>query len=243
MGDRVSFRLDPATTTASKARRSPTESVATASGFVGSDGFASTQVGVSDIDASDGFQTECVFFVWPQQRTNVADTLKRTMEKEGLSAAELALQPRFQKLLEERKQEKLANGRSRTEAQGKPVVFGGLVQLQHSVSLKYLSVTRKVSEQNKEGRSVLLDRDAGEAAWFVLEPHLKVHAEGLPIHTGDPIVLRNVLTDRKLHVEAGKIAKSDRFEGARDVTAAQPPRGRLVVHATWPPRDHRATAA
>jgi hypothetical protein len=70
------------------------------------------------------------------------------------------------------------------------------VHLQHSLSQKYLSVTRQSAEHNKEARRVVLDADAGELGWFVLEPHLKLHTEGMPIRTGDPLVLRHVLSDR-----------------------------------------------
>ena len=82
------------------------------------------------------------------------------------------------------------------QASGREVRYGMVVQLQHNTSQKYLSVAKQASEVNKEGRRVILDREAGEDAWFRIMPRLRVHSEGERVHEGDPMVLEHVNTGR-----------------------------------------------
>ncbi|KAL1529829.1 hypothetical protein AB1Y20_000761 [Prymnesium parvum] len=87
---------------------------------------------------------------------------------------------------------------------GRELRYGMVIQLQHETSQKYLCVTKQASEVNKEGRRVILDREAGEDAWFRLMPKLRVHSEGVRVHEGDPVLLEHVNTNLCLRVEAGK---------------------------------------
>ena len=82
---------------------------------------------------------------------------------------------------------------------GRDLRFGMVIQLLHHVSSKHLSTSRQPSLAGV-GNKVVLDELAGESGCFRVRPRLRVHNEGDKVHTGDPVVLEEVVTGQRLHV-------------------------------------------
>ena len=192
-------------------------------GYVGANGFANVQVGTSVLDATSAVLSyltsrDSVFLIRPQHDYSVVKKLRQEAEKMGLTMNEVKNDPRFRRRMEQRAREVAMNKQAFQQSTGREVRYGMVVQLQHDTSQKYLRVAKQASEVNKEGRRVVLDRDAGEEAWFRIMPRLRVHSEGERVHVGDPILLEHVNTALGVRVEGDKnsLPLSD---GRREVLA------------------------
>ena len=182
-----------------------------ASGYLASQGFSNVAVGMSL--ARDSVPRECVFQVRQQHNYTVAKQMRAALEREGLTMAEAQGDSRFRKLVDDRARERALNFDEFQQQRGREVRYGMIVQLQHVSSQKYISVSRQSAQLNKDGRRVLLDRDAGEGAWFRISPRLRVHSDGEKVHAMDPVVLYHVNTGLPLHVESGQLP-----DGKREVS-------------------------
>lgn len=181
-------------------------------GYVGANGFANVQVGTSSLDESSAVLSyltsrDSVFLVRPQHDYSIVKKLKEEAEKRGLTMEESKIHTDFRFRWQQREREIAMNKQMFEQVQGRELRYGMVVQLQHETSQKYLSVSKQASEVNKEGRRVILDREAGEDAWFRIMPRLRVHSEGVRVHVGDPIILEHVNTALSLRVEGGKDAQ------------------------------------
>lgn len=181
-------------------------------GYVGANGFANVQVGASPLDESSAVLSyltsrDSVFLVRPQHDYSIVKKMRQEAEKKGLSMAEAKNHPDFRRRLEQREREISMNRQTFQQVIGRELRYGMVIQLQHETSQKYLCVSKQASEVNKEGRRVILDREAGEDAWFRIMPRLRVHSEGVRVHVGDPILLEHVNTLLCLRVEGGKDAQ------------------------------------
>lgn len=58
------------------------------------------------------------------------------------------------------------------------VRYGMVVQLRHTSSNKFITVTRQDAQCNPDAREVLVDAEGGESAWLRIMPRLRVHSEG-----------------------------------------------------------------
>ena len=96
------------------------------------------------------------------QNYTAATQMRALVEKEGLTIDELKDDERFRKLQEAREREKQRNAQEFQQTRGREVRYGHVVQLQHIISFKYISVQRQSAELNKDAKKVALDRDAGE---------------------------------------------------------------------------------
>ena len=132
-------------------------------GCIGAQGFSNLLLGVEDGPAlPPSFTHQCIFLVRQQQNYSAAKQLRAVVETEGLTMQEVQSDPRFRKLRESREREKVQNTHEFEQTIGREVRYGNVVQLQHALSYKYVSVLRQSAELNKEARRVALDRDAGE---------------------------------------------------------------------------------
>ena len=192
-------------------------------GYVNSDGFADEQCGVSHVTAQRQFPRRCVFVVRQQQSYSVAGMLTAMIEKQGITLDEARVDARNARLFREREQEKQRNLTEFEAARGRPVRYGMVVQLQHDTSFKYMRVSRQAAlAGSTHGSRVVLDRDAGEWGWFVIQPRLRMHTEGERVHAGDPVVLLHVKSALRLVVDGTQLR-----EGSADVSAE--PRYELVA--------------
>ena len=80
---------------------------------------------------------------------------------------------------------------------GRDLRFGMVIQLLHYTSRKHLSTSRQQSN-GLFGNRVLLDDHAGDMGCFRIKPKLKVHNEGEKVHSGDPVILEDMLTGQQL---------------------------------------------
>jgi hypothetical protein len=191
-----------------------------ANGLVGCCGFASGQLGVQPRDdAESAIVSDSVFTLRQQQNYSVTRQMRAFLDREGMSEQEARTDGRYIRLLQERKREKEANLVEFQHSIGREVRYGNIVQLQHAASQKYVSVTRHSAQLDRDGRRVLLDRDAGELAWFKVMASLRVHSEGMPVHFGDPMTLEHVQTGLKLHVDTRPRVRLD--DGRHEVAGTQ----------------------
>ena len=181
-------------------------------GYLTADGFSTTQLGT----APSAYSTfaGAVFLLRPQHDYTIAKSLAVELDKAGLTQTEARAKPQFRRRYEEREREIALNAASFQRSLGREARYGMVVQLQHSTSSKYLSVAKQSSEVNKEGRRVVLDRNAGEDAWFRLMPRLRhVHSEGERVHIGDPVLLEHVHTGLGINiVHDGQLLADGRHE-------------------------------
>ena len=183
-------------------------------GFLGSQGLPNINVYVELSTKNDvhtqvqrATMAEACFLVRQQHSYTVARRLQNKLDKSGLSLAEVTVRAEFRTVLREREREKAQNLEEFRTAKGREVRYGMVIQLQHNLTQRYVKVAREASG-DKEGRKVVVDREAGEGAWFRVHPRLRVHTEGERVRTGDPVVLESLETGLRLHVDGGAIAGS-----------------------------------
>ena len=132
------------------------------------------------------------------------------LEKQGIGIEEARANPVNRRLFRDREEEKARNLSEFKTAEGRALRYGMVLQLQHDTSFKYIRVSRLAPLGNRKGGfRVVLDRDAGETAWFRVIPRLKMHAEGEKVHAGDPVVLINEVTGMRLFVDSFQISEAD----------------------------------
>ncbi|KAL1510122.1 hypothetical protein AB1Y20_006454 [Prymnesium parvum] len=126
---------------------------------------------------SRSIMAQSVFLVRQQHSYSVARQLQNKLDKSGLSLAEASDRAQFRNILREREREKVQNLEEFRNARGREVRYGMIIQFQHNLTQRYIKVSRLPSS-DKEGRKVVVDREAAEGSWFRVHPRLRVHTEG-----------------------------------------------------------------
>jgi hypothetical protein len=174
--------------------------------YVSSEGMLDTDVSANVARSGERFdQFQSAFLLRPQQNYVAENRLRAELDAKGVSRALAQTLPEFRGLFEARESEKSINLGEFEHKMGTVVHYGMVVQLQHVLSEKYLQVTRQRGE-TRTGRRVTVSRDAGEMAWFVVQPSLRVHKEGEPVHLGDRVILESVSSGMALCVGEGGVS-------------------------------------
>jgi hypothetical protein len=191
-------------------------------GFVFSSGFLDQRVSV---EASDGIAAnhprEAFFVIDVQQNYMVEREARAALERKGMTHEE-AMSARgradkdISRLVQEMAREKKTNQQEISAAVGRDVRYGMVIQLRHVISDKYLSVSRKSPEQNRDGKRIEVQKYAGEFAYFRILPRLRVHVEGERVHVGDPVVLEHC--ESSLRLTFGLPRTTSKVGGATVVT-------------------------
>lgn len=162
--------------------------------YVSSEGVLDTNVFANVPQAGDRVNChQSAFVIRLQQNYAAENKLRRKIEERGMTRvqAQQAFDPEMRQLFDARENEKRINAAEFDFKKGLEVRYGMIVQLQHKISEKYMMVTRQRME-TRDGRKVVIDRNAGEAAWFRIIPSLRVHSEGEPVHLGDRVIFESV---------------------------------------------------
>ena len=108
---------------------------------------------------------------------------------------------RMSGLLADREREVERNAREYEQSKGAAVRYGMVIQLQHAISGKHLSVARQAAELNADSRRCLVESEGTDRAWLRVMPWLKVHSEGDHVRANDPVQLVHLATGMRLHVD------------------------------------------
>ena len=165
-------------------------------GSLATQGLSDTQVAIHTTSECSSWH-QAAFLVRLQQSYTAEKALRAELQACGLSREQGAANPDFRHLFDAREQEQRLNSYEFQYKIGSDVRFGMVVQLQHSVSQKYLHVSDQQTAA-REGRQVRVDRNAGEGAWFRIVPYLRVHKEGEPVKTPHDALAKELASEPDL---------------------------------------------
>ena len=73
---------------------------------------------------------------------------------------------------------------------GAHITYGQIVQLFHTGSQKFVTITvKEIAQIEKHCMKVVLDPHGNEGSWFMVTPRYKIRGEGDDVRMGDQIVL------------------------------------------------------
>ncbi|XP_075250121.1 inositol 1,4,5-trisphosphate receptor-like isoform X7 [Convolutriloba macropyga] len=105
--------------------------------------------------------------------------------------------------------------RKQNEAEGKKlmgttVCYGGIIQLQHVKSNKFLTVvSRQTGNTDKNSIRVTLDIAGSEGSWFYVQPFYKLRCIGDPVIVGDKIILQSASVSSNNYLHIGDVPLHD----------------------------------
>lgn len=115
-------------------------------------------------------------------------------------------------LLKKRAEKEAKNNQAMiSQKDGKTVVYGDSIILQHQVSSKYLRIDDTVFIKDQRTCKVYLADEIDEKAIFNVSPGYEFRIDGHHVQKGDLIILYNLKTDRFFHV-----GKENSFKISRD---------------------------
>lgn len=100
---------------------------------------------------------------------------------------------------------------------GAHITYGQMVQLYHTQSQKFVTITvKEIAQIEKHCMKVVLDEVGNEGSWFIVGPRFKIRGEGDDVRMGDQIILYSKKYNTfALHISAKKFT-----DGRREVNAS-----------------------
>jgi len=124
--------------------------------------------------------------------------------------------------------------------QGKKVLYGQIVQLQHMFTGKYIHVsTTQTSRMETSNMQVYLADYNAKHAQFRIMPRYKVKAEGDMVQVDDQIVLESVKSPGQfLHVSKAQFGNDSVYKGEHELNLSVRHCGFTIVRQYKPEKDH-----